>query len=155
MANLKEADFYYGSVLSGLLCRNINPAIVENDKDRQIMRFTTDQGDFILFLKYRSKPADTKNPTYRSWQFSFSPDDKHELQKFLSQSDHLSLGLVCADDKLDASEYAVLHKEDIQTLFDLGKTSFTISRKKGEKAYRIHIGGGRSRALHIPSNRAF
>ena len=143
MANLKEADFYYGSVLSGLLCRNINRAIVENDKDRQIMRFATDQ------------PADTNDPTYRSWQFSFSPDDMPELRQFLSQSDHLSLGLVCADDKLDASEYAVLHKEDIQTLFDLGKTSFTISRKKGEKAYRIHIGGGRSRALHIPSNRAF
>ena len=154
MANLKEADFYYGSVLSRLLCRNINPAIVENGNDRQIMKFTTNQGDFIMFLKYRSKPV-TKKDGYRSWEFTFSANDLTELRQFLSQPIHLSLGLVCADDKLDTSEYAVLHKTDIQSIFVLGKTSFTISRKKGEHAYRVFIGGGRSKAILIPSNRVF
>ena len=50
---------------------------------------------------------------------------------------------------------AVLHKEEIEHLFAEQKETFTISRKKRERAFRISIGGGRDNAIQIPSNRLY
>lgn len=155
MSILKEADFYYGAVLSTLINRGICPALVESGKDRQIYDFMTNKKEFRLFVKYRSRPIGTKTPEYSSWQFHFSDDDKHELTMFMSESKHLSVGLVCGESQLNKSQYAVLHREEVIRLFDEQKDSFTISRKTGEKAFRISIGGGRENALQIPSNRLY
>lgn len=83
MSILKEADFYYGAVLSTL----INPLgfvrlLVESGKDRQIYDFMTNKKEFRLFVKYRSRPLNTKTPEYSSWQFHFSDDDKREIDTF-------------------------------------------------------------------------
>ena len=43
MSILKEADFYYGAVLSTLINRGICPALVESGKDRQIYDFVTNK----------------------------------------------------------------------------------------------------------------
>ena len=155
MSILKEADFYYGAVLSALINRGICPALVEGGNDRQIYNFTTNEQDFLLFIKYRSKPISTKTPEYTSWQFCFSADDIKELTQFMSSAKHLCVGLVCGNQKLNTSEYAVLHKEDLIQLFSEGKNAFTISRKKGEKAFRISVGGGRGNAIQISSNRLY
>mgnify|MGYP004562736497 CR=1 FL=1 len=78
-----------------------------------------------------------------------------ELTQFVSLAEHLCVGLVCGNRRLNTSEYAVLHKEELMQLFAEGKNSITISRKKGEKAFRISVGGGRGKALQIPSNRMY
>ena len=155
MSILKEADFYYGAVLSTLINRGICPALVESGKDRQIYDFTTNKKEFRLFVKYRSRSINTKTPEYSSWQLHFSDDDKRELALFISGAKHLSVGLVCGEGKFNKSQYAVLHREELIKLFDEKKDSFTISRKTGEKAFRISIGGGRDNALQIPSNRLY
>lgn len=155
MSILKEADFYYGAVLSTLINRGICPALVESGKDRQIYDFVTNKKEFRLFVKYRSRPINTKTPEYSSWQFHFSSDDKRELTLFMSDAKHLSVGLVCGESQLNKSQYAVLHKGELVRLFDEQKDSFTISRKTGEKSFRISIGGGRENALLIPSNRLY
>ena len=107
MSILKEADFYYGAVLSTLINRGICPALVESGKDRQIYDFVTNKKEFRLFVKYRSRPINTKTPEYSSWQFHFSDDDKRELTLFMSDEKHLSVGLVCSEDQLNKSQYAV------------------------------------------------
>lgn len=155
MAKLKEADFYYGSIISMLLNNNICPVLVEGGTDRQIYEFTTNEGEFKLFLKYRSEPIPTKTDGYQSWQFVFSGDDVTELRRFIDDEKHLSVGLVCGMNSLSSSEYAVLHKKEISQLLDAGKTSVTISRKSGEKAFRISVGGGRENALQVKSNRMY
>ena len=155
MAKLKEADFYYGSIISMLLNNKICPILVEGGTDRQVYEFTTNEGDFKLFLKYRSEAIPTKMDGYQSWQFSFSADDIAELRRFISDDKHLSVGLVCGMSTLSNSEYAVLHKEEIGQLLDAGKTSLTISRKSGEKAFRISVGGGRENALQVKSSRKY
>lgn len=157
MSILKEVDFYYGAVLSTLINRGICPALVESGKDRQIYDFVTNKKEFRLFVKYRSRPINTKTPEYSSWQFHFSDDDKRELTLFMSDEKHLSVGLVCGEDQLNKSQYqyVVLQREEVIRLFDEQKDSFTISRKTGEKAFRISIGGGRENALQIPSNRLY
>ncbi|MBM6724786.1 hypothetical protein [Pseudoflavonifractor phocaeensis] len=151
MSKLKEADFYYGSVLSTLLNNKICPVLIEGGTDRQVYDFTTDHKDFRLFVKYRSAPT-TKTQDYNSWQFVFSDSDIRELTEYLGLDLELSVGLVCGQDALNQSQYAVLHKEIIEKIFDEGKKSITISLKKGEKAFRISVGGGRDNAIRTKTN---
>lgn len=151
MSKLKEADFYYGAVLSTLLNNKICPVLIEGGTDRQVYDFTTDHKDFRLFVKYRSAPT-TKAQDYNSWQFVFSDSDIHELTEYLGLGLELSVGLVCGQEVLNQSQYAVLHKDVIEKIFDEGKKSLTISLKKGEKAFRISVGGGRDNAIRIKTN---
>ena len=44
-------------------------------------------------------------------------------------------------------------RDETQQLIKLGKDSITISRKKGEHAYRIPIGGGRGNAMQVKAGR--
>ena len=155
MSKLKTADFYYGAVLSTLLNHKICPILIEGGTDRKVYDFTTDQKDFRLFLKYRSKPNLTQSPDYSSWQFVFSDDDIRELKQFAASGKMLSVGLVCGQDALNKSEYAVIHQEELLQLFSEGKTSLTISIMKGEKAFRISTGGGRDNAIQIKTNRLY
>lgn len=151
MSMLKEADFYYGAILSTLLNHNICPALIEGGTDRQVYDFTTDHKDFRLFVKYRSAPG-TKTKDYNSWQFVFSDSDIQELKDYMALDLELSVGLVCGQEPLHQSEYAVLHKDIVEKIFAEGKKSITISRKKGEKAFRISVGGGRNNALMVKAN---
>ena len=47
MSILKEADFYYGAVLSTLINRGICPALVESGEDRQIYDFVTNKKELV------------------------------------------------------------------------------------------------------------
>lgn len=71
MSILKEADFYYGAVLSTLINRGICPALVESGKDRQIYDFMTNKKEFRLFVKYRSRPLNTKRQSIQVGSFTF------------------------------------------------------------------------------------
>lgn len=153
MAKLKEADFYYGAVLSALFNNGICPMLIEGGADRQVYDFTADHAEFRLFVKYRSIPIGTKTDGYESWQFNFSANDLQELTQYISEKQHLSLGLVCGMEQFNESEFAVLHKEDIQKILDAGKSSLTISRRAGERAFRVAMGGGRDQAMQIKANR--
>lgn len=155
MAQLKEADFFYGAVLSTLLNNKITPMIIEGGNDRQVYDFTTDSKNFRLFVKYRSNPTETKAADYYSWQFVFTPKDIAELTAYLKMDKEISLGLVCGNPLSGESKYAVLHSEDIRRLFAKSKLSLTISIKKGEHAFRVSIGGGRDNAIKVKSNRLY
>ncbi|MCI2046885.1 MAG: hypothetical protein LKJ90_04125 [Faecalibacterium sp.] len=155
MSKLKEADFYYGAILSHLFTNGICPMMIEGGSDRQVYEFTTNQEDFKLFAKYRSMPIVTLQDGYSSWQFSFSPSDISELKTYIGDAKHLSVGLVCGNEPLNKSEIAILHKEEISEILALGKESLTISRKEGERAFRISIGGGREQAMQIKCNRKY
>jgi len=155
MSKLKEADFYYGAVLSNLLNNHICPALIEGGDDRQIYDFTTDDTEFRLFVKYRSKPIETKAADYFSWQFAFSASDIQELSDYCSRDINISLGLVCGNTPMNDSRYAVLHKDELVQLIQTGKKSITLSKKKHEHAFRLHMGGGREKAVTIPSNRLY
>jgi hypothetical protein len=155
MSKLKEADFYYGAVLSNLINNHICPALIEGGSDRQVYDFTTDEKDFRLFVKYRSASIKTKTEDYTSWQFVFSDADIQELREYCGQDSHFSLGLICGESPMNQSQYAVLHKEEILQLLEWGKSSITLSIKKGEHAFRLSVGGGRDNAMQIPANRKY
>ncbi|MEL7658165.1 MAG: hypothetical protein AAGU75_19905 [Bacillota bacterium] len=154
MSKLKVADFYYGAVLSTLFNNGITPMLIEGGVDRQVYDFTTDQANFRLFVKYRSTGRDGANE-YKSWTFVLSANDIAELRTFLNEGKNVSLALVCGNGGFNDSEYAVLHADELESLLISGKESITISRAKGEKAFRVSIGHGRDNAMKIPSNRLF
>jgi hypothetical protein len=153
MSKFKVADFYYGAVLSMLFNRGIAPALVESNNDRQVYDFTINNGDFRLFMKYRALGRKGKNPDYRSWQFIFTDDDLNKIYEYIGERRNLLLALVCGDATLNKSELAIVNSEEIKKCLGSDKNSFTISRIKGEKAFRISIGGGRDNSIKIPSNR--
>ena len=66
MAELKTSDFYYGAILSHFVNNGICPVLLEAGKDRQLYEFMTDNRDFVLFAKYRSKTTTSKED-YISW----------------------------------------------------------------------------------------
>ena len=153
MSKIKVADFYYGAVLSMLFNNKINPALVESNDSRQIYDFTTNRGEFRIFIKYRADRQATKTIDYNSWVFNLTETDKIEIKNYIASGYNLLLTLVCGIEGLSDSEVAVVDKEQVEELMHLGKDSITISRKKNEKSYRISIGGGRENAILVRSNR--
>ncbi|NLJ80159.1 MAG: hypothetical protein GX335_03935, partial [Firmicutes bacterium] len=97
--------------------------------------------------------TDTKTEDYYSWSFYLTDSDKSEIQTLLDEGNNLILALVCGVAGLTDSELALLDRDETQQLIKLGKDSITISRKKGEHAYRIPIGGGRGNAMQIKASR--
>lgn len=156
MSKIKVADFYYGAALSVLFnnsVRKISAALIESDDNRQLYCLTTDNNECRLFIKYRSARIETKTEDYNSWLFNLTERDKNELQALIDKGHNLVLALVCGVSGLSDSELALLDKEQIKRLIDLGKGSITISRKKHERAYRISIGGGRENAMQVAFSR--
>jgi hypothetical protein len=152
MPKFKEADFYYGSVLSMLFSNNITPVLIENDNDRQVYDYTTNKGEFRAFLKYRTSKKKVKKDNYNSWDFNFA-NDCDEIKRYIGEGKNVVLFLVCGSENFNESELAILSKEDIQTIFVNNKKTITISRQKHERAFRIAMGGGRSNSLPIKNNR--
>lgn len=153
MAKIKIADFYYGAVLSMLFNKNVNPALVESDENRQIYDFMTNNGSCRMFIKYRTDKINNRTRDYNSWQFVFSKNEIFEIKNYLKNDGNLSMALVCGIKKLNNSEIAILDKNEIGDLMKMNKTSMTISRKKNERSYRVSIGGGRGTALQVKANR--
>lgn len=153
MAEIKVADFYYGSAISVLLNKGINPALIEGGEDRQIYDITTNHGDARLFVKYRTEKQEVKTPNYNSWMFNLTSSDIIELKHFLQNDLTVILALVCGSSDLADSELAFLSNSEVEQILSLGKGSISISRKKGEKKYRIPIGGGRDKSIKVNCNR--
>lgn len=152
MSRLKVADFYYGAVLSILFNNGLKPALIEGNNDRQVYDLTTNKGECRLFIKYRACKQDTKKSDYYSWVFNISAEGE-ELQEYMENEYNLVLALVCGSENLTESEIALLDKEQITEILNHKKTSITISRKKGEKAFRIPTDSGRATGIKIKSNR--
>lgn len=137
MSNIKKSDFYYGSVLATLFSHNVVPALVENGESRRIYKFTTNNGDFILVVKYRAS-TNTSNPDSKSWTFIIK-DDISTLTEFINSKTNVLLALVCATEDLKNSELACLDSMDIKNILFSKKESITISRKRNKKFFKISV----------------
>ena len=155
MSKIKVTDFYYGAALSVLFNnsnKKIMAALIESDDNRQVYSLMTDNAECRLFIKYRSDRLDTKTEDYSSWSFNLA-GDIDEIQVLMDEGYNLVLALVCGMAGLSDSELALIDKERVKQLLEMDKDSITISRRKGEHAYRISIGGGRENAMLITANR--
>ncbi|MDF2906041.1 MAG: hypothetical protein K0R34_1362 [Herbinix sp.] len=152
MPRFKEADFYYGSVLSILFSNHITPVLIENNSDRQVYDYTTNKGNFRAFIKYRTTKKMVKQNDYNCWDFNIA-NDCVEIKQYFESGYNVIMFLVCGTTELKESELAILTKDDLIELFNQGKKTISISRKKHEKAFRIAMGSGRGKSLTIKNNR--
>lgn len=151
MSFLNLSDFYYGSVLSMLINKGLNPILIENSDDRRIYRIDINEGSFVVFLKYR-KISDTKKEDYKSWNFNFTKEDIERINEYRKDK-NFKICLILISDDMKNSELAILDDGDIEKLLKMNKLSFTITRKKREKAFRIILKRDRKHSLKIPTNR--
>lgn len=152
MPKFKEADFYYGAVLSMLISKNVNPILIENNNDRQVYDLTTNKNEYRAFIKYRTLKKKIKTDNYNSWDFNLI-NDYDELKRYINEGKNVLLFLVCGSSNLKESELAILNKDEIMKIFNNQKKTITISRKKHERTFRIAMGGGRDNALPIKNDR--
>ena len=151
MTGVREADFYYGAVLSALFNKGYAPSLIENESDRQVYDVTTNDGNYRIFMKYRSRAREGEN-NYKSWQFLFD-DDWRSIERDIQEGLNLHIILLCGCQELNKSEIAVLTGDEMLKIFDMKKYSITIGRKKHEHNFRISVGGGRDNAMRISTNR--
>lgn len=152
LSSLNLSDFYYGSVLSMLINKGLNPILIENTDDRGIYRIDVNEGSFIIFLKYR-KINKTKKKDYMSWNFNFTKEDIEKINEF-KKDKNFKIALILASDDIKNSELAILDVEDIEKLMKMNKTNFTITRKKRERAFRIILNRDRVHSIMIPTSRS-
>ncbi|HCF37526.1 MAG TPA: hypothetical protein DER56_00370 [Thermosipho africanus] len=152
MSSLNLSDFYYGSVLSMLINKGLNPILIENSDERRIYRIDINEGSFIIFLKYR-KINKTKKKDYMSWNFNFTKEDIEKINEF-KKDKNFKIALILVSDDIKNSELAILDVENIEELMKMNKTNFTITRKKRERAFRIILNRDRAHSLMIPTSRS-
>lgn len=157
MSRLRTADFYYGCVLSMLFNNRdggIVPILVKSSEERRVYNFSTDEGDVVLFIKYRSNCNKTKKQDYKSWAFTLTDDDVKKIKEYTNMENKaLRLALVLGMANLHESELAILYPEEVDVLIESCKGHFTITRQKKERAFRIIMKGSRKNSLRIPTNR--
>lgn len=123
---LKKEDFYSGAFLSYLLNNGIVPALFDenNTEGRKIYDFTTDKGDFRVYVKYIAAPtskSEIKNQ--RTWSFPFTDvqiDEIRELEKYNSRL--IKFIFICGLKKLNGSKIAIADISDVFQCIDINRT---------------------------------
>lgn len=156
MSNIRKSDFYYGSLLSVFINNGIAPAIIEAGDERRIYSVTTDRGEYEIYTKYVSKPAEGKNKHKRRWAFSFSQDELQAIEQYQNNGKNYVFALICGvHEEMQNSEIAVLSLEEVKDCLGLGfkRPSYCITVKtvKNQKGLRVY-GTGQSDQLHGRDN---
>ncbi|QRG65971.1 hypothetical protein [Brevibacillus choshinensis] len=155
MSIVRKADFYFGSMLSGLINNGLAPAIIEPGESRRIYSVSTDKGDYQIYSKYVSAPLKRQNKDTQLWQFAFSHDEIEFLKNFRKNGRKLCFALICGQEKLQDSEIAILSFEEAKDCLDLHykRESYriTIKSEKGIHGLKAY-GTGRSDILDGKDN---
>lgn len=122
--NLKKEDFYCGAFLSYLLNNGIVPALFEEraDINRKIYDFTTDKGDFRVYVKCSENPvseSETKGSSL--WNFPFTPSQIDEIKTINSDKRKLYFVFVCGRLSLNKSKIAVIPQDIIFQCIDVNR----------------------------------
>ena len=152
MSKIRSADFYYGAVLSKLLTRGADPIMIEGGQDRRIYEIRKKDISFTLFVKFRTRRERSTEEGLNSWKFSIK-EDMPLLREQMKKNKNLVLALLCASENLGESELALLDCNEVNRLLFLDKESISISRRSGEKYYRIANGPDREDSFEIKANR--
>jgi hypothetical protein len=152
MSRIRTADFYYGAVLSKLLSHGADPVLIEGGSDRRIYEIKTSSASFTLFVKFRTHKEAPRADGINSWKFSIK-DDMDLLKEHMQKNKNLILALLCGSEDLGDSELALLDCNEVNRLIFLNKESISISRRSGEKYFRIANGPDREDSFEIRSNR--
>lgn len=120
--NITKEDFYCGAFLSFLLNNGIVPALFEErlDSNRKIYDFTTNKGDFRVYVKFSEKPSSESDSKGRCiWNLPFTESQIDELKNIKSNNRDLYFVFVCGRKSLNKSRIAVVSKDIIFQCIDV------------------------------------
>lgn len=138
-------DFYCGAFLSILLNNNISPTLFDNQKDlnRRIYDFTTDNGDYRVYVKHTVNNVNDNDENPR-WNFVFTKAQIDEIQRLHTEKKILRFVFVCGREKLQDSIIAVLSKEDLLDCIEVTredrykKQTISIMLPKGRRNFEVY-----------------
>lgn len=107
---LTKIDFYSGAFLSFLLNKGIEPELFEgkNDKNRRIYDFSTNMGNYRVYVKYSEKSSSTsKYEKSHIWNFKFTENQIDELKDIQTIERELYFAFICGHEKLNQSKIMV------------------------------------------------
>lgn len=157
MTKLKKNHFYYGAILDAICKCNPDalPVLLSHEDSRQIYKVMTNTSqECILFFKFASPKATSKNNQEISFLFSYSDDDKEKLKTYSNDNaSPVFLYLLCKQPKLENSEIIVLKYEEYKNVED--NKSITVRICKNKKYVLLFRKGSKARdnAYQIPRNR--
>jgi len=101
-----KADFYYGAFLSLLINRDLNPVLIDNDRDLKRRRYSviTNIDSFEFYCKYSTSPSINKT----RWDFPFSPNETDVLIDLVTNGVDLTFAFICYDKNEKAQELAIV-----------------------------------------------
>lgn len=152
---LRKSDFYYGSLLSDLIGKGINPILLSSGETRRIYSLCSNKGDFKVFTKYISNPGTTKKTNQISWQFMFSTSEVMDIRNMKNSKDDFKVALICACSKeWSKSEIAILSMDDLLGCLDadFAREQYQVtimSKKHARNLYAYGTGKSFDKALKL------
>ncbi|WZL80722.1 hypothetical protein QBE53_13040 [Vallitaleaceae bacterium 9-2] len=120
--DLRKEDFYTGAFLSYVLNNGVKPALFEgrNTVGRKVYDFTTNEGDFRVYVKYIGKPTSKSKANNRKiWSFPYTEDQVDELNEILMTERTFVFCCICGEEDLNKSKLLLLDRETVRSCIDL------------------------------------
>lgn len=158
--NITREDFYCGAFLSYLLNNGIVPALFEDraDSNRKIYDFTTNDGDFRVYVKFSESPSSESDlKGSKIWNFPFTDKQIEEIKSIEKCSRKLYFVFVCGRKALNRSKISVAYKDMIFKCIDLNRIdkyknqSIKVRLIKGHRDFDIY-GTARADKLYNEDN---
>lgn len=143
-----------------MLSNGVRPALFEENEDRRIYSFTTNKGDYLLYMKYVSAPTKRENKEVQLWQFNFSEDEVQKIKELeeKERGKELLFAFICGKQELKESEIVILNFYEIVDCLGLKNNTkmsesyrISIRYEKNAKALRVY-GNGRDEKVNGKDN---
>lgn len=110
MAQINKIDYFCGAFLSFLVSEKVAPTLFEAGDSSKIIRYTTDNDDYKIYLKYsaNAKVHTVKHIEFTKWTINFTPKDMDRLNDFYEKGRTNYLVCVCTNNNLTETSIAVL-----------------------------------------------
>jgi hypothetical protein len=105
---VKKIDYFCGAFLSYLISNGISPALFEAGEKSKIVKFSTNLGDYKVYIKYSTICKFSDRKSTRKWDVLFTKKEMDILKDFLEQNRKHYFVLVCTDTNMKENEVAVL-----------------------------------------------
>lgn len=150
MYRINKIDFFIGVFLTTILNSSIGvPALFDETEKSKRIEFSTDLGDFNVYVKYTTKVREAKiniNGKQRSklsWDITFSDRDYAILKEsFLKEGKNNLVCLVCTNEDLTKTYIAVLDYTDALKCLahrtSSGSRRITVTRIGSEHVFRCY-----------------
>lgn len=137
---ITREDFYCGAFLSYLLNNGIVPALFDDKSDlnRKVYDFTTDKGDFRVYVKCSERPSsESDNKSSAIWSFPFTENQIDEIKSLNDGRKQLYFAFVCGRPEFYKSRIAVIPEDIVLQCIDV-----TRSNKYKQQCIKVKLAKG-------------